>query len=143
MSRTESCGKTCSNWNVRLTPRRLRSHGRMPVVSLAVDADLAVGRQQLAEHAIEQRRFARAVRPDDAEDFAVAHLERHVIDRGDAAEALAQIGDFENRRHRDVTSGVQRRGAAGACGFVGLNSFSARPSIPVGQNAIIAMTSTA
>ena len=26
-------GKTCSSWNVRLTPSRLRSHGRMPVTA--------------------------------------------------------------------------------------------------------------
>ncbi len=38
----------------------------------AVNPDLAVVRPQLAEHAIEQRGFSRAVRPDDAEDFTFA-----------------------------------------------------------------------
>ena len=71
-----SCGKTCSSWKVRLTPSRLRSQGRMPVTSLAVDLDLAVGRLQLAEDAVEQGRLAAAVRADDAEDLALAARRR-------------------------------------------------------------------
>ena len=42
---------------------------------LAVDAHFAGARLQLPEHAIEQRRFARAVRSDNAENLAGADLE--------------------------------------------------------------------
>ena len=118
----------------------------MPVVDLAVDADLAVVRRQLAEHAIEQGRFAGTVRPDDAEDFAFLHLERHTVDRGDAAEALAQVGDFEHRGHGPVLSACSA--ALAGCGGLRLSvtaliARSSKPSMPSGQNAIITMTSTA
>src|SRR6266850_4747671 len=42
---------------------------------LAIDANLAGVRQQLAEHAVEQRGFSRAIWPDDPEDLAFAHVE--------------------------------------------------------------------
>src|SRR4029078_8359889 len=71
----------------------------------AANPDFPLVGLQLAEHAIEQRQFARAVRPDDAENLAVVNIEGNAVDRGDAAEMLAQIGNREDRGHEVVRSG--------------------------------------
>ena len=96
-SRTDSFGNTCSSWKVRLTPRRLSSDGRMPVTSLPSTLTSPPRRRELAEDAVEQRGLAAAVRADEAEDLALAHVEGDAVDRGDAAEALADVADFEDR----------------------------------------------
>ncbi len=98
-SRTVSCGKTCSSWKVRPTPSRLSSQGRMPVIGAPVDAHFAGRGRQLAEDAVEQRRLARAVRPDQAEDLAFAHVEGDAVDGADAAEGLRQVAHLEDRAH--------------------------------------------
>ena len=58
------------------------------------------------QHA-EQRRLARAVRPDDADDRAGRELERQVVDQQALAEGLAQVRDLDHevaepRTRRDV-----------------------------------------
>ena len=81
---------------------------------------------ELAEDAVEQRRLARAVRPDQAEDLAFAHVEGNAVHGADAAECFVQSIDFENGGHR--TSFLAR---------------SASPSSPDGQNAISTITAIA
>src|SRR6266702_5274691 len=71
---------------------------------LAVELDLAAGRRELAEDAVEQRRLAATVRPDQAEDLALADVEADAVDRGDAAKALLDVGDFEDCAHCTVSS---------------------------------------
>src|SRR6266704_5702108 len=71
---------------------------------LAVDLDLAIGRRELAENAVEQRGLAAAVRADQPEDFALLHVEADAVDGFDAAKALFDVGDFENRGHGAVSS---------------------------------------
>ena len=110
---------------------------------LAVDPHLALVRRQLAEHAVEQCRFARAVRPDDAEDFAFLHVEGDAVDRGDAAESFAQVGDFEHRGHGLVLSGCNAGSGGTRLKLTALMMRSSKPRMPVGQKAIISMTSTA
>ena len=56
-----------------------------------VKADRAGGRRQGAGEQVEDRALARAVWADQAEDFALIDLERDVVDRSEAAEALDQI----------------------------------------------------
>src|SRR6185503_17791989 len=87
----------------------------------AVDAHLAGRGRELPEDAVEQRRLARAVRPDQAEDLALAHLEGHAIHGADAAEGLLQPAHFQDGIHF-------------------LNARSASPSSPDGQNAISTIT---
>src|SRR2546425_11531585 len=72
--------------------------------------------RSLAENAVEQRRLAGAVGPDEAEDLARVHGERHPVHGADAAERFPQVADFEDRGHE-----VRRR--------------SASPSRPDGKNA--------
>ena len=50
------------------------------------------GRQQAAKHP-DGRGFARAVRPEESEDFAFARVEANVIDRDEVAEALHEIAN--------------------------------------------------
>ena len=51
----------------------------------------AVG-AQLAGYQIEQRRLAGAVRPDDGIELAACEIDRDVVDRNEAAEALGHAG---------------------------------------------------
>src|SRR3981081_420889 len=110
--------------------------------NLAIDADRPVVRHELTQDAIEQRGFARAVGPDDAEDLAVPHLERHAIDRRYAAKGLAQSGEFQNRAHEPVAS-VCRAGARGPCRCAAFMARSANPSRPDGHSAIMTMIAAA
>src|SRR4029079_2028782 len=55
--------------------------------------DFAVGRALDAHDALHGRRFAGAVRSDQAEDFAGAELEAEILDGGEAAEPLGQSAD--------------------------------------------------
>ena len=57
------------------TPRRDNSSGDMPVMSSPQNSTLPGGRLDLPEDAVEQRRLARAVGPDDADDLAGADVE--------------------------------------------------------------------
>src|SRR5258708_3318508 len=70
----------------------------------AIDLHFAIARRQLSEDAVEQRGFAAAVRADQAEDLALLHIKTDAIHRGDAAKALADIADFEDRGHGAVSS---------------------------------------
>src|SRR5690349_21818830 len=99
----------------------------------AVDVYVAGSRRELAENAVEQGRLAAAVRADDAEDLAGAHLERDARHRGDAAEMLLQAAHVEDAAHRSLATALDR----------GLNRRSARPSRPAGQMTISTTTSTA
>ena len=65
----------------------------------AVEHDLAGIRRKHAVDQIEQRRFAGAVRPDQAEDFARLQDEAQIVHRLQAAEALADAVELEQRRH--------------------------------------------
>src|ERR1044071_8731354 len=69
----------------------------------AIDLHLATGRRELAEDAVEQRGLAAAVRADQAEDLALLHVEADTVDGLDAAKALLDVADFEDRRHGAVS----------------------------------------
>src|SRR5438874_326561 len=71
---------------------------------LAIDLDLATGRRELAEDAVEQRGLAAAVRTDQPEDLALLHVEGYAVDGLDAAKALFDAADFENCGHGAVSS---------------------------------------
>src|ERR1051325_1941827 len=90
----------------------------------AVDAHLPRRRRELAEDAVEQRRLSRAVRPDQAEDLALAHVEGDAVDRAYAAERLGKIAYFQDGIHL-------------------LRTRWASPSRPDGQNAIRTITAIA
>src|SRR5439155_4977052 len=62
----------------------------------ALEADRAGARRQGAGDQVEDRRLARAVRSNEAEDLAWLDRERHAIDREKPAEPLRKTGDFEH-----------------------------------------------
>ena len=65
----------------------------------AAEHDASGIRREHAVDQIEQRRLAGAVRPDQAENFALAHDETQVVHGLQAAEALADVIELEERRH--------------------------------------------
>ena len=82
-------------WNVRATPSAAISLGRMRGDVAAVEHDAAgVGLVEARDH-VEQRGLAGAVGADDRDDAALGDVDRHVLDCGDAAEAL---GDTRDRK---------------------------------------------
>ena len=136
---TRRYATTCSSWKVRLTPSRLRSHGRMPVTAPAIETHSAPARLQLAQDAVEQGRLAAAVGSDDAENLAFADVEGHPVDRDNAAEGLLQVAHLEDgSAHRAIS-----RAAAGGALVAGDRKRSARPSRPEGENTISSITSNA
>src|SRR5204863_9117250 len=52
----------------------------------AIDAHIPRGGRELPEDAVEERRLARAIRSDEAQDLTLVHVEGHAVDRVDAAE---------------------------------------------------------
>ena len=104
LSSTVRLPNTRPCWNVRAKPSAARS-------SAASAGDVAAGERTVPASGlvepgdeIEQRGLARAVRADDADQFAFVDRERQCVDGGDAAEAARQPGDVEQRRHHTVPS---------------------------------------
>ena len=87
------------SWKLRASPRCVRSMRGEPVDRLAVEVHRAGLVLQRAADAIDQRALARAVRPDQAEPLARLHLEVDAVERDEAAEALADIVDVQQRAH--------------------------------------------
>src|SRR6266851_3004591 len=74
--------------------------GRQAVQRLLGEAHAAAFVAQGAADAVHQGRLARAVRPDQAEPLALLYLEVDRLQGDEAAEALAETGDLQQRRHR-------------------------------------------
>jgi hypothetical protein len=55
-----------------------------------------------SDDGIEQRRLARPVGPDEAEDLALRHVEADVAERLQAAEPLGQVFQRQNRLRHPV-----------------------------------------
>src|SRR5215207_953035 len=73
---------------------------RQAVERLVGEAHAACLVVQRAADAVDQRRLARAVGPDQAEPLARLDLEVDAVERDEAAEALAEAADLQERRHR-------------------------------------------
>ena len=59
----------------------------------AFHQDVAGARLVEPAEAVEERGLAGAVRPDQAEDLALMHVERHAVQRDDAAEHDADVAN--------------------------------------------------
>ena len=51
----------------------------------------------------QQRRLAAARRPEQREELAVAHAQRHIAERGDGAEGFLDVIDLDDRHQRELT----------------------------------------
>src|SRR5262249_36833170 len=83
---------------------------RQPVEDAALERDGAGLVRQRAAQAVDQGALARAVRPDQAEALALGDVEVDALERDEAAEALAEALDLQQRAHA-ATSGWPRCGA--------------------------------
>ena len=104
---------------------RLQSGAR-----LAVEPDRALIAREVAGHDVEQRRLARSIRADEADEFARRHIERDVGDGDEAAEAFAHALHGEKRAHATF----RRRGAS---------AVVTRPHRPVRKSRAKTMTKAA
>src|SRR5690606_6460647 len=75
--------------------------------ALAIHQNVAATRLIEPAEAVEERCLAGAVGSDEAEDLPLPHVERHAVQRDDAAEYHADVADGEQRacalRHRGPT----------------------------------------
>jgi len=69
-----------------------------------VEEYLAAGRAGVPGDHVEQGRLARPVGADDPEDLAAGHGEAHIVDRPQAAEALADLAGLEDGAGRHFYS---------------------------------------
>src|SRR4030095_60028 len=67
---------------------------------LAAELDVPRRGLDLPQDAVEERRLARAVGTDHADDLARADVERDAVDRLDRAVLLLDVLDFEEGSHR-------------------------------------------
>ena len=90
-----------------------------------VDDDLALVRREDLRHALQQRRLARPVVPDDPDRLADRNFDRHVAQRVELLEAVAaaggdvlleRVGSFlvnlEGLTHRVTRRAISRAGSA-------------------------------
>jgi len=84
-------------WKLRARPRRVRSWGEQAVDGLAAEAHRTGLVDERAADAIDQGRLAGAVGADQADALALGDREIDAVERDEAAEALAQTRDLEQR----------------------------------------------
>ncbi len=70
--------------------------GREPRDHLAVEPHLAARRLLERRDQLEDGRLARAVGADDRQDRVRLDVERHLVDRGQAAEALGEVANLQD-----------------------------------------------
>ena len=90
---------------MRAIPRRTIPVRRRAQQALAVEDDLALVRLVEPRDQVEERRLAGAVRADQADDLALAHVERDVVDRDDPAEPPRHVLDREQRHGAGLYGG--------------------------------------
>ncbi len=69
--------------------------GRPAEQRAAREPDIAADRRVKAAQAIEQGRLARPIGPDQPEDLTLIEIERHAVERDDAAEPYHDLADLE------------------------------------------------
>src|SRR3970282_870608 len=95
------------------------------VASLEHDAALVV--VQRPGDAVDERGLARAVGPDEAEALAGRDVERDAFERREAAEALGQAPDFQQRAHERLRQCLRARPTM-PCGASVMNSTRMMPT---------------
>ena len=75
VSATVRAGNSRPSWNERPSPRRARASGPSPMMSVAVEPHVALVGGQEAGEDVEEGGLAGAVRAQEAEDLAGAHVE--------------------------------------------------------------------
>src|SRR5581483_620826 len=94
----------------------------------AIDRNASPGRQELPQDTVEQRRLARTVGADHAQDLAFVHVEGNAAHGLHAAEGFLDVPDLQNGRHKRLRLRVKK---------------ATRPTRPPGNSAIKTITATA
>ena len=114
--------------------------GATAVDAVSLQTDLTRRRCHRARDAIEQGGLAGAVRPDDREDLSRVDGEADVTERLQAAERLAHVAQFQQRRGHDATPGASsppRRA------FMRCRRAMNQPAIPCGRTSASTASRTA
>src|SRR6185437_13318404 len=78
---------------------RLEAEDRLPLEANVPGVGLVDAR-----HEVEQRRLARAVRPDHADDLALVDVQVEPVDAREAAEVLRHALDLEQPGHQTIST---------------------------------------
>ena len=81
---------------------------------LAAEHHAADLRFQRAGNAVDQRRLAGAVRPDQAEPFSFPDIDADIVERGEAAEGFGQGFDLQQGRFRQLVMACLPRAGGSA-----------------------------
>src|SRR5215469_17198512 len=66
----------------------------------AAKDDSAAIERKMPRHHVDEGRLAGTVGPDETEDFALPHVERHAFQRLHAAESLPHVAALQHRHER-------------------------------------------
>ena len=104
----------------RLDAEAARARHRPIVDALAVEIDLAAGVGLVeTHHELDQRRLARAVVAEQADDLAAIDLEVDARQRSHFAESLRDVAQFDDRRFASVRRRGLRQSRLHTCKFAG------------------------
>ena len=92
----------------------------LPEQAPAVEADISLVRRIETGDHIERRRFAGAVRADQADDLASVRVEGDAVERNDPSETSRDVVDLEQRQSAQYPNPMSRKERiAGVFGRVG------------------------
>ena len=112
---------------------------RQPGDVLAVEHDLARRRRVGARQHVEERRLARAVRPDQARDRAARHDEVDVLDGDEPAELLAHAARLEQQVVAHIgCASISSSSSSSSCNSWRRRALGSRPSGRKSMNVTIA-----
>src|SRR6185312_13104091 len=80
---------------------------------LALEPDVARVGLVHAGHEIEERRLARAVRPDHADDLPLVDVQVEPVDAHEPTEALRDAVELEQRRHQTISTRAEPNSPCG------------------------------
>src|ERR1700681_3506523 len=86
---------------------------------------------QSSAQAIDERALARSIRSDQPKPLARGDVEIDTVERDEAAEALAQIDDLEQRLAHDPSTLTRRRPTISSTGLCRM-CFCTSPTMPFG-----------
>ena len=97
LSSTDMWSNSATFWNVRPMPSLAMAWRGCDEDRAALEQDVAAVGHVQTRQAVEERGLARAVGADQAGDLARRNIERHAVERDDAAEAHRNVAHAQLR----------------------------------------------
>ena len=136
-SSTVIVGKSSTFWNVRAIPSLTTRLGGVCSSDLPSKTTSPESSAVEPRDHVERRRLAGAVRPDQAEDRALLHLERDIVERDDAAEAQRGVLEREETHARCGGDSTDfRRASRGTPARAAPSSSGAAPRRAPGRTGV-------